>query len=272
MLKDLDHPHIIKPLDYKQESSADYQCTSYLCVPYYKHGELFEKVKACGGFGEADSLHFFKQIAFALEYLHDANIAHRDIKLENILIDDCCNTKLIDFGFSFNQKTGSEKNIRERILEDNIEAQIMGTVGYMSPELIEAYEKGHAHDVAKCSNPAEKLDMYKAGDIFALGVALFTMVVGVPPFSCATKNDSNYRALFLSKKRPSASKFWIRHPKSKILLEKGEISDEFKSLIEGMLDPNPADRLRINSITQHSWMQKTVPKLSDDLKIKISSA
>lgn len=95
----LDHPNIIKPIDYCQTGLKDSQL-DYLCLPYYENGELFDIIKAKGGLGETGSLLYFKQVASAIKYLHELNIAHRDIKLENMLIDDEMNAKIIDFGFS----------------------------------------------------------------------------------------------------------------------------------------------------------------------------
>lgn len=271
ILRELDHPNIVKPLEYRQEVKSVSHCVSYLCVPYYKHGEMFEVVKSKSGLGETSSLLYFKQMASALEYLHTQNIAHRDIKLENILIDDNMNAQLIDFGFCYKQEDDTDKDIKTRILKGNIEAQIMGTVGYMSPELIENYQSGEHKDFEKNEESAEKLELYKAGDIFALGVSLFTMVVGMPPFASATKNDPNYRALLLSKKRPGTSKFWSRHPKAKVMIEKGELSSDFMSLIEGMIDPIQEDRLNVKSIVNHPWVQKTSNHTIEELKLKISA-
>lgn len=271
VLKTLDHPNIIRPLDFKEDRQKDSKNISYLCVPYYKHGEMFEAVKVRGGLGETESLYYFKQMASALEYLHDLNIAHRDVKLENILIDDSLNAQLIDFGFCYKFDTGSDKDIQTRILEDNIETQCLGTVSYMSPELIEAYQNGDHNVSDKNSKVSEKMEQYKAGDVFALGVSLFTMVFGMPPFVSATKKDPNYRALLLSKKRPGLNKFWTKHPKTKGLVEKGEISAEFRSLIEGMLDPTPEDRFRMNSVMTHPWVQKVSNFSKEELKLSLPS-
>lgn len=62
-------------------------------------------------FPEESCKRIFKEIAAALKYLHEKNIAHRDIKLENIILDDKLGPKLIDFGFS----TCIEKNKKVRL-------------------------------------------------------------------------------------------------------------------------------------------------------------
>jgi serine/threonine protein kinase len=141
----------------------------------------------------------------------------------------------------------------------------MGTIGYMSPELIEAYQSGDLN----FNLASERLDLYKAGDIFALGISLFTMVVGIPPFASATKADANFRAFLLGKKRKNTSRFWNRHPKASKMFEKGELSEDFRNLIEAMLDPNQETRIKINGVISHPWMTKISSPRSEEGKTSL---
>ena len=63
-------------------------------------GELFDHVMESDGFSEEMCRHVFKQILEAVRYVHRSGYAHRDLKLENILLDSSFNVKLIDFGFA----------------------------------------------------------------------------------------------------------------------------------------------------------------------------
>mmetsp|Transcript_25763 Transcript_25763/g.29664 ORF Transcript_25763/g.29664 Transcript_25763/m.29664 type:complete len:287 (-) Transcript_25763:117-977(-) len=272
ILRSLDHPNIIKPLDYKQGEASENRISSYLCVPYYKNGELGDVISSRGGLGEISSLLSFFQIASALEYLHELNIAHRDVKLENILLDDSLNALLIDFGFSYRVDTDMDRDSGKRVMTDLIESQLYGTLSYMSPELIESYKRTGGDSAYFSDNLIENIEMYKASDVFALGVALFTMVVGEPPFESATKYDANFRALLLSRKRASKSNFWGKHAKAKLMIEREELSSEFMSLIEDMLNPNPDERIRINSVIAHPWTQKVLNFSSEELKYGLSDA
>ena len=120
-----------------------------------------------------------------------------------------------------------------------------GTESYLSPEL---YQPG-----IKVLNCAETgIDLKKA-DTFALGVTLFTMVVGRAPFCTASKSDPYYRYLFFSKRKAN---FWKKHPSSHKI---ESLSSEFKSLIESLLSLNPKDRPDISDIKHHSWMNSHQP-------------
>lgn len=100
---------------------------------------------------EAKSL--FRQIVEGIDYLHKKNVAHRDIKLENILLDEGNTIKIIDFGFSVVMEKDKLLNV------------FCGTPSYMSPELAtkKDYHGWHA-------------------DIWALGVLLYVFLCGKFPF------------------------------------------------------------------------------------------
>ena len=104
-----------------------------------------------------------------VSYLHDKNIVHRDIKLENILFDQFLTLKLTDFGFATN------KHVKKL-------HSYLGTKSYMAPEIIE--EKPY--------------DGQKA-DVFSLGVVLFIIVHGIFPFCEARPNECFYKYLIKGK-------------------------------------------------------------------------
>lgn len=78
---------------------------------------------------EGIARYYFHQLVSAVEYMHSKNVAHRDIKLDNILIDDNYQLILIDFGFA--------EEVRAKVtynLEDQLAIRARGTKGYISPE------------------------------------------------------------------------------------------------------------------------------------------
>jgi len=109
---------------------------------------------------EREAIEIFKQIVSGIKYCHNNNIIHRDIKLENIIIDNSLNVKIIDFGFS----TWTIRGQRLKLF--------CGTPSYMPPEI-----------VRKRSYNGPPID------IWSLGVLLYTMLCGVFPFKGATEQE-----------------------------------------------------------------------------------
>lgn len=102
----------------------------------------------------------------ALQYLHSQNIVHRDIKLENIIMDKKNNAKLIDFGFSV-------------IISNDQKLKVFcGTPSYMAPEIV-AKQEYNGFSV----------------DIWSIGVLLYTMLSGFHPFQGSTEKEL-YKKIF----------------------------------------------------------------------------
>jgi serine/threonine protein kinase len=88
-------------------------------------GELFDYLAEKGRLSEDEARTVFGQLCLAVSYLHDKGIVHRDLKLENVLLDEKCRVKLGDFGFT----REFDKNV---LLET-----FCGTTGYASPEMLQ---------------------------------------------------------------------------------------------------------------------------------------
>lgn len=137
-----------------------------------------------------------------MNYIHTQNVVHRDLKLENILIDEYLNIKLADFGFAKYMNIDQLKSYK-------------GTKTYMAPEI---REESKVYDGRKA-------------DIFSAGVILFIMVFGHLPCIHAEKSDFYYSLLIEGK-----------IDEYKQLLFKIPVSDAFEDLILKMLDYNPNNR------------------------------
>ena len=172
----------------------------YIVLELWSNGELFEIIAEGGATTEEFARYLFRQIIDALEHMHTLGISHRDIKLENILLDSHNTLKLADFGFS------SQKPINE---------SFKGSQYYICPEIIKGIEYSG-----------------QSADIFAAGVVLFIMVAKHPPFTLATIKNANYNMLVTNKNM----QFWKCHGKGK---EGGEnyFSEDFKDLVSLMLSP-----------------------------------
>jgi uncharacterized protein (TIGR02145 family) len=152
LVYNLNYPHIIKPHYFDVFNGRP-----YLVMPYMKNGSCEGLI---GDFTEADISLLLQQIGSALDYLHNRNpkIIHKDIKPDNILIDDNGNYALCDFGISSNLRHTLTKTIGDKAVQS-------GTLAYMAPELF-----------GKHPVPSE------ASDIWALGTTIFELMSGNVPF------------------------------------------------------------------------------------------
>ncbi|EAR84905.2 Serine/Threonine kinase domain protein (macronuclear) [Tetrahymena thermophila SB210] len=134
----------------------------FFALEFCQGGELFTLIKTKGFLNENPAKFYAAQIVKALEYLHSLNIIYRDLKPENVLIDQEGYIKLTDFGLS-------------KILQNDNEVatSVAGTPEYLAPEILS--EKGHG----------------KASDWWTLGNIIYEMVTGLPPFY-----DPNREKLF----------------------------------------------------------------------------
>ncbi|MCR4603608.1 MAG: serine/threonine protein kinase [Prevotella sp.] len=92
----LNHPNIVSVLEVFEENG-----TVYYSMPYLSGGSLYDHVKKYGVMSEANAMHYIRQIALALKYMHvEKHICHFDVKPQNIVLDSQGNAMLIDFGIS----------------------------------------------------------------------------------------------------------------------------------------------------------------------------
>lgn len=157
VMRAVEHPNIVKLYDAVETAKE-----IYIIMEFIKGRSLLKYVKSQPGkrLGESEAAHILSQILSALRYCHSHNIAHRDIKLENVILDDSLNAKLIDFGFSAFELV--PKKLRT----------FCGTPSYLSPEIVARREH---------SGPPT--------DMWALGVLLYAMLCGRFPFRGASEGE-----------------------------------------------------------------------------------
>lgn len=136
----------------------------WMVLEYCPGRELYDYVLSCGRVPIDEVKKLFAQIASAAFYAHSLNCIHRDLKLENILLDKRRNAKLSDFGFT---RECQQRNFLETVC---------GTTVYMAPELIQK----------------QKYDGFKV-DIWSLGIILYTMLYGQMPFDDEDEIKTGYK-------------------------------------------------------------------------------
>lgn len=168
-----------------------------MIMEYAGGGELYERIEKKGPLEELDARDIFRQIANAISYCHNRGLIHRDLKLENVLFKEKGSyiIKIVDFGIA---------GVCKAQQKDKTDA---GTLSYMAPEVLSR----------------AKVDAGPAIDVWALGCMLYTMILGVMPFTGDTEDEIENTIM---KKK-------LKFKNDKI------ISKELKDLIEKMLTKDP---------------------------------
>lgn len=181
-------------------------------------GELFNYVYDRQGLPAPVARLFFQQLMSAVHYIHEKGVAHRDVKLENMLLDENLDLKLADFGMS---KIFAGEN--SSVLETQCGSEL-----YMGPELL-----------------MDEPQVYEGPpvDIFACGVAMYIINVGNFPWSKA--GDDHYTLCHSD----LASYKSAMEEASEVRLD-----DDMLDLFVQMTDPVPAKRTTMPLIAQHKWL------------------
>eukprot|EP00163_Fabomonas_tropica_P033203 TRINITY_DN861_c1_g1_i1.p1 TRINITY_DN861_c1_g1~~TRINITY_DN861_c1_g1_i1.p1 ORF type:complete len:329 (+),score=84.07 TRINITY_DN861_c1_g1_i1:450-1436(+) len=145
ILTSVQHPFIVNLHKSFQDTK-----NLYMLLEYVPGGELFSHLRKAGRFPNDTTRFYAGQIVLAIQHLHAQDIIYRDLKPENLLLSSKGNIKITDFGFA--------KKVEERTWT------LCGTPEYLAPEIIQS--KGHG----------------KAVDWWALGILIYEMLAGYPPF------------------------------------------------------------------------------------------
>lgn len=187
----------------------------YIFLELCQGGALKNVVEEEGGLSESTARVYFAQIMSALAYLHDLNVAHRDIKLDNVLVTSDNTAKLSDFGLS--RQAG----------ESNEMKTTCGTLLYAAPEII-------------LELPYNGMKV----DIWSAGVVLYTMVANHFPW--ATPDDMPVEQLMKETAHQITS--------GEFDMPDG-VSFELQNLLCNMLEQDPEARPTASEILEHPWLE-----------------
>jgi len=236
ILKQLRHRNIIQIHDFVEQKNCYYMFLEH------KDRDFLAFMTERGFLTEKEARIFFRQMFEALDEIHKKHrLCHRDIKLENFLLDDASNTiSLIDFGLSSFVSDGNP-----------LFTDFCGSNGYTAPEV------------------QRKIcyDGYKA-DVFSLGTVLYCMVFGCFPFddnafgekqnnnnntnsTTTTTSNNNPDQLSTTPKLAFPVKYRLKNRKKEMI----KTSKELCGLLSGMLEFDPHLRLAMSQIRKHPWIQ-----------------
>ncbi|XP_034053560.1 cGMP-dependent protein kinase 2 [Gymnodraco acuticeps] len=182
----------------------------YMVMEFCVGGEIWTKLKEVGRFDEPIAVFCTSCVVEAYAYLHKKNIMYRDLKPENLMLDVKGYVKLVDFGFA------------KELVRGEKTYSFVGTPEYMAPEII----KNQGHDFAV--------------DFWSLGVLIYELLVGSPPFSSSEPQKIYAKILDGVPKYPPY------------------MSEAAKSIVSKLCRPRPGQRLGntkngIKDVRNHRW-------------------
>ena len=161
----LHHPHVTQLFEVLATENSIWLVTE-LC----SGGELFDYLAEKGRLSEEETKKMFGQLCLATHYIHESGAVHRDLKLENVLLDDRCNVKIGDFGFTREFEHG-------RLLDT-----FCGTTGYAAPEMLLGQKYSGPGAVRFLMGTRVANDLISEVDIWSLGIILHCLLTGTLPF------------------------------------------------------------------------------------------
>lgn len=241
------HPHIVRLLDTFEDINA-----YYIVLELVEGGELFDALlrEPAGAFDEACAAELAAQLASALCHLHARGICHRDLKLENILLEDAGEhassgprLKLTDFGLA---RLTDLPTINTHPHSGTDLSSPCGTPAYAAPELLGGFGSALGCVAGAAGPEAGAASGYGiAVDMWALGVVLFTLLLGEQPFGGESAGEliASIRGGHAS--LPTGSARWLR------------LSPEARGLILSLLSAEQTDRPTARQVLEHPWLQSS---------------
>ncbi|GKU94677.1 hypothetical protein SLEP1_g8133 [Rubroshorea leprosula] len=214
--RSLRHPNIVK---FKEVILTPTHLA--IVMEYASGGELFERICNAGRFSEDEARFFFQQLISGVSYCHAMQVCHRDLKLENTLLDGspAPRLKICDFGYS-----------KSSVLHSQPKSTV-GTPAYIAPEVL----------------LRQKYDG-KIADVWSCGVTLYVMLVGAYPFE-DPEEPKDFRKTI---QRILSVQYSIP--------DDVQISPECRHLISRIFVADPAARITIPEIRNHEWFLRNLPE------------
>ena len=212
--KSLHHPQILNFEHYFEDTEK-----VYILLEMYHNQSLHELLKRRKRLTELEVQFYIIQLIQALKYLHSHRVIHRDLKLENLFLTDKMELKVGNFDLA-----------TKLDFEEERKRTVCGTPNYIAPEILDG-KTGHSYEV----------------DIWALGVIIYSLIIGKPPFE-ARDSKTTYKRITMNA--------WA-------FPENAKISEAAKDLISQILVLEPFKRPSLDKILTHDFFKlgTSIPKL-----------
>lgn len=223
ILERVDNPHVVKLLDVFDDAES-----VHLVVELCTGGELFQSIVQRGHYSERHAALVIRQMASGLAALHAVDILHRDLKPENVLFvtsDSDSLLKIMDFGLSFVQ--GSE----------DVMVGLIGSIDYIAPEVLSTRK------------------YHKGSDVWSLGVILYILICGRPPFRGESVQEKQKH--ILAADFSFQDRVWET------------VSPQVMRLLDQILVRDPDARPTAEDVLNHSWVRDGGEARSDPLPMEV---
>ncbi|CAM9696978.1 unnamed protein product [Ectocarpus sp. 4 AP-2014] len=215
------HPNVLPCTEALWDSDS-----IYIVTPFYSGGEVFDALTDRGRYEEGEARPLLRQVLHALRHLKIHGVCHRDVSLENLLLDEGNTVKLVDFGLALRIPQNPDGGARVLLPQGPC-----GKPFYIAPEVLS-------------SSVSSGFDGF-AVDVWACGVLLFVMLTGVPPFEMALPSqDQRCQIVAVEERLVDLLSAWGI-----------SLSPEAAGLIQSCLRHSPAERPSVENLLRHPWMK-----------------
>jgi ADP-ribosylation factor protein 1 len=226
ILSELDHLGVVKLLE-----TIKWEDKYYLVMEGLTGGDLFDRIERHGPYSEDDAAPLLLQVANAVAFLHERNVVHRDLKPDNLVFVDAerdSMIKLIDFGYAGVCPPGGKL------------VGLCGTPDYAAPEILTWYSAEKGKKVQ--GSPYDQ-----AVDMWSLGVVLYILLCGFPPFY--GDDDAQMFALI------RAGSYSFPEDIDGYKTTWKGVAEPAKKLIEALLCVDPVARLGSSGVLSNEWLK-----------------
>lgn len=222
IMKKVDHPNVVRLIEVLDDPTGD---SLYMILEWCKKGPIMGPDGLQARYTEEECRVFFRDLILGIEYLHSQGIIHRDIKTDNLLLDEDDVVKIADFGVS-------------ELLDPNNDriTKTAGSPAYMAPELAALSSNTDLKETAINKGIDLSELSGKSTDIWSMGVTLYQLLFGRLPFRSESMVD-----------------LFDQIVNEEVVLPSG-VDPHLKDLFDRILERRPQKRISMDTLRKHPWV------------------